>query len=734
VPADGSRAASSRRERSGWRRLLPRPKHVLLSLLGLVVVLAGLIVIGYLLIDIPNPKAVATSQRTLVYYADGHTVLGRIGSRNRVDVALSKVPRSLQQAVIAAEDRNYYDEPGISPTGILRALKADVTGGDVSQGGSTITQQYVKNAYLTQQRTFTRKIEEIFIAVKLDRQRSKKQVLEDYLNTIYFGRGAYGVQAASKAYFGKPVGKLDTAQSALLAALIRAPGNYDPAEHPKAARKRWHYVVHGMVVDHALTHRQAAQLRFPHTVDPTPVGSATSGPNGFVVNAVEKELSRHGYGESDLARGGYRITTTIRKNAQDAAIAAEKKLPRNGPEPVSALVAVQPGDGAIRAMYGGRDYAAKGVPASYYNLAMQRKHQPGSSFKPYVLAAALKDGKSLYDDFDGSSPKKVPGYGAKEIVRNDHHEQCPYPCSLLTATYKSINTVYVPLAIDVGPDDVADMAHRIGIPDEVPLHRKDKPTSAGIALGIYPVHVVDQAAGFATFAAGGMRAKPYVVADVSSADGTTVYTGKRTTHRAIDKDIAASVDYALTKVLGPGGTAPGKGIGQPAAGKTGTSSTGEIGGNKSKVRDAWFIGYTPRLSTAVWIGNADGAPLTNVPGYRGGVYGGTLPAKIWQQFMKAALAGKPAKHFPPLPEQRNHPSPETTTQSPASTAPSPAPTTTEPSPSATPRTSSPPSTGSRSPTSPPAPTSPATSPPTSPPQRFPSRSPTATSTGVRPLG
>ncbi len=715
MPADDRRTPGE--GEAGRPRRWPRYlKRTLLSLLGVVVVVAVLVVIGYLLTDIPSKNAVATSQRTLIYYADGHSVLGKIGSRNRTDVDLSKVPKSLQQAVIAAEDRNYYDEPGISPGGILRAVKADVTGGDISQGGSTITQQYVKNAYLSQQRTFTRKIEEIFIAVKLDRNRSKKQILASYLNTIYFGRGAYGVQAAAKAYFDKPVAKLDTAQSALLAALIQAPANYDPAAHPHAARKRWHYVVHGMVVDHALSRAQAARLRFPHTVAPKPASASASGPNGFVVRAVERELGRHDFAKSDLARGGYRITTTIRKKAQDAAIAAEKKVLSGGKEPVSALVAVQPGDGAIRAMYGGRDYAAKHRPASFLNLATQRKHQPGSSFKPYVLAAALKDGKSLYDDFDGSSPKKVPGYGRNNSVSNDSKEQCPYPCSLLEATYRSINTVYVPLALKIGPDKVAKTAHRAGIPDGVALHEKDGSTSAAIALGVYPVHIIDQAMGFATFAAGGKRATPYLVAGVDGPGGDSVYTAKKHTKRAISKKVAASVTYALTKVLtNSEGTAHGKTIGRPAAGKTGTTT---------KNKDAWFVGYTPRLSTAVWIGNANGKPLTSVPGYRGGVYGGTLPARVWQQFMRAALSGTTPKKFPPLPAQQRHASPAPTTQAPAPT------TTSVPSP-----TEEPPSSFSPSPTGLPSSPPPKQSTSPSPPARPSSTSsPSRVGSPVAPLG
>ncbi|HVB26619.1 MAG TPA: transglycosylase domain-containing protein [Mycobacteriales bacterium] len=633
-------ARSAAAARSGWRRFVPGRRRVLLGMLGGFVLLVVLFGIGYATTSIPSPNLIASSQSTILYYSDGHTELARLGV-DRQSVPLSEVPSYVRDAVLAAEDRNYYSEPGISPTGILRALWVDATGGSI-QGGSTITQQYAKNAYLSQARTFTRKIREIFIAVKLDRTRSKDKVLEDYLNTIYFGRGAYGIEAAARSYFGVSVSRLTVAQGAVLAATIRSPGYYDPLVHPAQARGRWAYVVAGMVTKHWLDPVSAARLRYPTVLRPRYSGVFT-GWRGYVVKAVEAELATHGVDEARLAIGGFKIVTTIDKTAQGAAVAAEDSVlaqhrAANG-DPLSALIAVQPGDGAIRAMYGGRDYANPQVPLSSENLATDELRQPGSSFKPYVLLTALQQGIGLNTVFDGSSPKFVQGYGTNNQVTNDSGEQCPR-CPLSVALARSINTVFVPLAIKVGPDAVAATAHLAGIPASVSL--TDASTGhadASLALGTAPVHVIDQAIGFATIAAHGLRAQPYLVVSVTQ-QGNSVYTARLHVQQVFDPNITALATEAMQGVLAcPNGTACGKALaaGRPAAGKTGTTTNST---------NAWFVGFTPQLSTAVWLGNGrPGQPLTNVPGFSGGVYGGELPAEIWQQFMNAALAAAPVVPF-----------------------------------------------------------------------------------------
>ena len=710
-------AASPHQADESWRRFLPNRKQALLALLGLFLALVALVAVGYVTTGIPEVNALVKKQTTHVYYSDGRTELGRIGGIDRTNVALSDVPKPVQQAVLAAEDQHYYSESGISPTGILRALWTDVRGGEIKQGGSTITQQYAKNAYLTQDRTFTRKIKEIFIAVKLDRTRSKDRVLQDYLNTIYFGRGAYGIEAASQAYFGHHVKDLNVGQGAVLAGLIRSPGALDPAANPSAAQKRWHQVIDAMVKQKWLSAADAKALHFPDVKPPARnAQSGLAGPTGFVIEAVKKDLADHGFSEARLNQGGYRVVTTIDKKAQDAAVHAEESVlaqhrtAKGGP--LSALVAVQPGTGAVRAMYGGQDFGSTSIPKSFVNLAYEPR-QPGSSFKPYTLVAALDKGMSLRAAFDGTSPKHVPGYGADQQVSNDSNEQCPYPCTLVQATADSINTVFVPLAIKVGPDRVRQTAYDAGVARTNPLASRDGNVGAGITLGIYDVRPIDQAVGYATIAAGGQRAEPYLVGKVLDGSGHMVYQTDPKPHRAFDQQVAANATYALEQVL-TSGTAAGKGLGgRPAAGKTGTTS---------KNADAWFVGFTPQLSAAVWMGNpTESEPLTNVPGYEGGVYGGGLPATIWQQFMNAALQGEPVKSFPQPTFSGSGAAPQATSSATAS------PTAT---PSASPSsTSSPTSQPTQSPTQ--SPTSqPTQSPTTQPTQpaatQSPAPSPTAT--------
>jgi membrane peptidoglycan carboxypeptidase len=668
--------------------------------------------------SIPQPNQLASAQTTVVYYAGGTREIGRVGALNRVDVQLNQVPKTVQDAVLAAEDRNFYHEPGISVTGIARALWTDVRGGDVTQGGSTITQQYAKNAYLTQSRTVSRKLREIVIALKLDKSLSKSDILRDYLNTIYFGRGAYGIEAASKAYFGKDVSTLTPAQGALLAAVIRGPGYYDPGEPANRGRAvgRWHYVVDGMVKLGAVTQQQADAMTFPATKDNQ--ANRKAGPNGFVMQVVHDELLKHGFTDDQINLGGYKVITTISRKAQDAAIKAEtdrfakvvKKVKGANP-PVSSLVSIRPGDGGIAALYGGRDYGAGGCSSgiSCFNLATQAMAQPGSSFKPYTLATAIEQGISIRTRMDGPPQITDPG---GTVVHNDSGESC-MNCDLVTALAKSINTIFVPLADKVGPKNVAQTAHAAGIPDGDVLADHGF-TSDRISLGVYPVHPIDQAVGFATFAARGKQVDPYIVAEVLSPSGHVLYKAHPHPNQAFQKGVADDVTYAMQHVVSEGtATAAQLAGNRPAAGKTGTTTSN---GN------AWFIGFTApgpgQLCTAVWIGHAKKvAPLTDIPGFAGGVYGGTLPAEIWKQFTDAAMAGRPVTQFPPpkyVGKALNSPSPKPTTSSPSPTTSSPSPTTSSPSPTtSSPTPTTVPPTTLPPTTLPPPPTTPPTTPPTS---------------------
>ena len=606
-------------------------KRVLLVVLGGGLLLAVLLFgVGYAATDVPDPNKIAVAQATVYLYDDG-SEMGRSGASNRVIVPLTQVSDPVQKAVLAAEDRGFYSEPGISPKGIGRALLTNIKGGGVSQGGSTITQQYAKNAFLTQDRTFRRKIKEVFIALKISRSQSKEQILEDYLNTIYFGRGANGVETAARTYFGVGAKNLTVAQAAVLASSIRSPAAYDPSRHPRKARERWDYVLDGMVGSGWLSPQERARQKYPKVkgVDASTGVNDRSGPKGYVMDRVSDELEAHG-----ITTGGLRVTTTLSKKAQTAAVdAVENAVPKakGVKDPIAALVSVKPGDGAVVAYVGGRS----GNGGTDY--AGEDPRQPGSSFKPYTLATALSKGTSLRSTVDGSSPQTFGGAS----VSNDEGDPPLGQVDLVTATRLSVNTAYYNLAQKVGPDEVAKTAHAAGIPDGVDLFDastgETKPT-LGITLGVYPVHVIDQAVGYATFAAEGTAAVPYFVSKVvTQSDNKTIYRSSKETSEAFSPDVAADATYAMRQVVEDGTGTRAKLAGRPTAGKTGTTNDN---------KEAWFCGFTPQLATAVFVGRPDHRSLKGVLGSSSGVYGGTVPAGIFKNYMEEALSGQPVEQFP----------------------------------------------------------------------------------------
>ncbi|MDT7570932.1 MAG: hypothetical protein QOE05_1106 [Actinomycetota bacterium] len=620
-----------------WRRWSWQRKT--LSGVGVFFLLVFLLgVVGYLMTDLPSPGG--TNQASSIRFADGKTEIGRVGAENRKSVSLNDVSDPAQKAVLAAEDRGFYSEPGISPRGIFRALVANLKGGGVQQGGSTITQQYAKNAYLSHERTFTRKVKEFFISLKLAHKLSKDQILENYLNTIYFGRGASGIEVASNTYFNKHASQLTVAEGAVLAASIRSPAAYDHARHSTRAEQRWNYVLDGMVKKGWLTKEERAGLKYPKVLGIGEGGGVRTndrqGPKGFILDQVEEELAEHGFTEDRLAQGGYVVQTAIRKQAQDAAVKAMEVIPAAKPGDksavVGALVAIHPGSGEVYAYYGGSDgnkgfdYASSG-----------RGVQPGSSFKPFTLAAALDQGIGLGTRVDGSSPQKF----GSQLVHNDEGDPPLGSIDLVKATELSVNTAYYNLAKKVGVDNIADVAHRAGIPEGDTL--RDPPEKGGgrglgITLGVYPVHVIDQANGYATFANKGVAAKPFFVKTVKDRDGNTVYAVKQQNSRAFSGDVAADATYAMQQVVQHGTGTRAQLDGRPAAGKTGTTSSNT---------NAWFCGFTPQLAAAAWVGRADGSALKGVLGSTRGVYGGTVPAGIWKTFMEGALEGQDVLQFPP---------------------------------------------------------------------------------------
>ena len=588
--------------------------------------------IAYAMTSVPEPNSFAIKQSTRVLYADGKE-MGKIGT-NRQIVGIDKISTAAQHAVLAAEDREFYNEPGISPKGILRALFSNVQAGGVSQGGSTITQQYAKNAFLTQDRTYSRKVKEVFIALKMSRTVKKDKVLEDYLNTIYFGRGAYGIEAAAQTYFGSRThaSNLTAAQAAVLASSIKSPSLLDPTKHPERAKERWNYVLDGMVAKGWLSKADRDAATYP-SLQPIPK-SAFQGSLEHVRQQVLEDLARHGFPEDRITAGGLVVKTTINSNAQAAAQQeVEKRVPGTGTgkHPVAALVSVEPGTGKVLAYYGGAsaggfDYAddGKGV-------------QPGSSMKPYVLAAALEKGTSVDTTLDGSDPQTICG----TEISNDQGDPNFGKIDLATALQYSVNTVYYRLACDTGAQRVADTAHAAGIPDSQPLEdpKLKKPTSQ-IALGAggYEIHPLDQATGYATFAAKGTRARAYFVQSVTDTKGNEIYAAKPDTGSAFSEGVAADTVYAMQKVVTGGTGTRAQLDGRPTAGKTGTT------GNNA---NAWFAGIVPQLSTTVWVGMSDGSRIEGLEGVTGGVYGGQVPAEVFKAYMERALEGTPVLQFPP---------------------------------------------------------------------------------------
>ena len=607
-------------------------KRLILVVLLLVGLGVGAVALVVATTSVPTPNEVSTKQATIITWADGKTELARLGDSTRRSVALDEIPEPVRQAVLAAEDRTFYEHGGISPVGIARAVWNNVRG-ESTQGGSTVTQQYAKNAFLTQDRSWQRKIREAILAFKLETVVSKDQILEDYLNTIYFGRGSDGIDAAARAYFGVPAAELDVAQGAVLASIIKSPNNLAPEENLEALRGRWSYVLDAMVEEGWLTPDARAGLRFPD-VKPPRAGNRLGGQTGYLVKAVTDELIARGFDETEIQRGGLRITTTFERQAQRAATAAVRKAgPKTGTEGLRiGLAAVRPGTGEVIAMYGGRDFVQNQI-----NNATTPFAQAGSTFKPFALAAATEAGIGLGTVWNGDSPQTINGY-----TLTNYGDKSYGMVTLLQATERSINTSYVQVESEVGVDRVADAALRAGIPETTPGLNLDN-LDLTFVLGTASPSGLDVANAYATFAAQGVRAVPTVIARVEGSNGGLLYEFEPSTAAAFSAEVANTVTYALNKVATRGTGVTALALDRPSAVKTGTTD-----GNRS----AWFAGYTPQLATAVLMAkeDAEGLPvsLSGTGGLRT-VTGGSFPAAIWTAFMKAALGQAPVAEFPKPP-------------------------------------------------------------------------------------
>jgi membrane peptidoglycan carboxypeptidase len=601
---------------------------------------------AYLIVDVPKPGDIRTNQVSTILASDGSEMAKIVPPEgNRVDVNIDQIPVHVRNAVMAAEDRDFYTNPGFSFSGFARAFRNNVFGGDL-QGGSTITQQYVKNALVGDTRTgiggLIRKAKELVISTKMSREWSKDQVLQSYLNIIYFGRSAYGISAAAKAYFDKPVEQLTVSEGALLAALIQRPSGLDPAVNPKGAAKRWNWVLDGMVEVGALSPTDRAAQVFPQTVPPEQARAAnqTTGPNGLIEREVQRELLElFNIDEQTLNTQGLQITTTIDPKAQKAAEdAVSKYLEGQDADMRAAVVSVDPHNGAVKAYYGGSDpngfdFAQAGLPT-------------GSSFKVFALVAALQQGMGLGYQVD-SSPVTVNGIK----ITNVEGEGCGV-CSIAEALKRSLNTSYYRLMLKLknGPADVADAAHKAGIAESFPgvdhtlsEDGKGGPPNNGVVLGQYQTRVLDMASAYATLAASGSYHAPHFVQKVVNSEGQVLFDASQQDNsgeQRIDKAVADNVTSAMQPIAGwsNGHNLAG---GRPSAAKTGTAQLGDTGAN----RDAWMVGYTPSLSTAVWVGTTEGTkPLENKWGSP--VWGSGLPSDIWKSTMDGALKGTDNESFP----------------------------------------------------------------------------------------
>lgn len=623
-PVPRKRAPAAPAARRHWLRW---------TLLGvLVVALLGIggFAVALARTTVPSPNDLATSEATIVYWADGQTELGRLGDSTRRSIVLADVPLDVQHAVLAAEDRGFYDHGGVSPVGIVRALWNNVTGGS-TQGGSTITQQYAKNAFLTQARTWDRKVREVLLATKLETVVSKDEILENYLNTIYFGRGADGIEAASIAYFGIPTSELSVEQGAVLAAIIKSPSGMAPEKDLPALKARWAYVMDAMVEEGWLTPKARAKAEFP-TIKKQRAKDRLGGQTGYLLTMVEQQLLELGFDETEVQRGGLRVTTTFDQAAQKAATAAVRKAgPKTGTDGLRiGLAAVRPGTGEVVAVYGGRDFVSDQI-----NNATREFAQAGSTFKPFALAAATERGIGLSSIWPGDSPATVDGYTFDNYGNTSYGD-----VTLLRATEDSINSAYVSLEADVGVDRVADAAIRAGIPADTPGLSDRNLT---LVLGTSSPSALSMADAYATFAARGDHVSPTTVSRVVGANGGVLFALEPRSSSAFDTDTADTVTYALSKVVTDGTGYAAQELGRPAAAKTGTTDD-----NKS----AWFVGYTPQLATAVLMAkeDSDGMPVSlSGTGGLSTVTGGSYPAAIWTAFMRAALDGLPELAFPPPP-------------------------------------------------------------------------------------
>jgi len=609
-----------------------------IMVLCLVVMAGGFFFWFYMGIGLPHLEDLEKhqlDQTSKIIAADGTVITELHGEQNRENVGLDQICLELQNAVIAIEDERFYQHGGVDWEAIVRAFWTNVVQGQVVQGASTITQQYVKNTLTGKERTYWRKVEEASLANQLERRYSKDKILEMYLNDVYLGQGCYGVKTASQTFFGKQPSELALEEAALLAAVIRIPNYYSPYLNIEAAKERRNVVLDKMDELGFITSSQAAEAKDKEVaVQPIPE-EAPSPLAPYFVEYVKKYLYnvfaadpnlRAKFGDLSpddiIFRGGLRVYTTLDPRLQKYAEDAIASTLDEAGDPGAALCAVDPRTGEIKAMVGGKDYSQL-----QYNIAAQGGRQPGSSFKAFVLTTAISNGISPYKSYDSSPTTLEFPDGTKWKVGNA--EGSSYgTINVYTATVRSVNVVYARIIRDVGPQRVAQMAQAMGITSTIPPY-------PSIALGTSEVNPLEMASAFGTLANNGTYNAPICVTRVTDAEGNVIFENNPKGKRVVREDVAAVVNSILQDAVRYG-TGRAARIDRPQAGKTGTTDD---------YADAWFCGYTPDLSAAVWVGYPEGRiSMRSVHGIT--VYGGTFPAQIWREFMELALADVPASDFP----------------------------------------------------------------------------------------
>lgn len=554
------------------------------------------------------------------YDIKGNAIYTTLSEERRIPVTIDKIPKHVQKAFIAIEDNRFYEHSGIDYRGTARALLYTLSGKEI-QGGSTITQQLAKNAFLTQERSIVRKIKEAFIAKELEHKYTKDEILNMYLNQIYFGQGAYGIESASMYYFGKHVQNLDIAEAATLAAIPKSPNYYNPFENPKESKTRQELVIDQMVKYDFITQEQGQEAK-SETLKYNTYNKSKGLPRSYFFDMIIQKVIEE-VGADALYKGGLKIYTTLDTDMQKAAEESMKHLPtyytdgNNITQPQMALVAIDPKTGYVKAMLGGRG-------DDKFNRATLAVRQPGSAFKPFVYLTAMQNGFTPASIIEDKEEEFSPGWKPQNSDLKWHGK-----VSLRTALKRSYNVPTIKLAREVGVDKIITNAEKMGISTLVDSGAYSDANLAmalgGLSKGVNPL---EMAAAYGVLASNGIYCKPIALLKIVDREGKVLYEAKPDTHRVIDAESAYLTTNMLQDVL-VSGTAGGMGIGRPAAGKTGTTDT---------YIDAWFVGFTPDLCTAVWIGDDNNKPMNYM-------YGSGAPLSIWHDFMVQALASTKASNF-----------------------------------------------------------------------------------------